>query len=555
MQVLLATFVVQSFGLMVPIFTQVVIDKVLVHHSLSTLNVVATAFLAVITFEFLLNLARNYVFVHTANRIDAKLGSKLFSHLMALPMSYFENRKVGNIITRIRELDSIREFITQKSVSVVLDMIFGFVFVIAMGIYSLKLLAIVLGFVLVNAILFVSITPQLRKRLEDKFIQGAKSNSFLVEAITGILTIKGLSIEGQLKKKWEDHLGNFLRSNFNLTNFSHISSSFSTLFNKLMTLSILFVGVSLVIDKQITVGQLIAFQMFSGQFAGPIMRLVGLWNELQQNLLAVDRLGDILNSPSENMGSNNLTLPKIRGELKIKDLSFRYRPDTPDVLKKLNLTLNQGESLGLVGRSGSGKSTITKLIQRLYLPNQGQIILDGVDIRHLDSGWLRYNIGVVLQENYLFSGTIKENILSAAPDASAERMIEAARLAGADEFISAFPMGYDTEIGERGSSLSGGQRQRIALARALITNPRILILDEATSALDYESEELIMNNLEKIMRNRTVIIIAHRLRTVRNCSKIIALDDGQIIEEGNHNELMNSKGYYYTLNSEQKKIS
>jgi len=470
-------------------------------------------------------------------------------------MSYFENRKVGNIITRIRELDSIREFITQKSVSVILDLLFGFVFVIAMGFYSFKLLGIVLGFVMVNALLFVAITPLLRKRLEEKFKQGAKSNSFLVEAITGILTIKGLSIEGQLLKKWDGYLGDFLKASFNLTNFSHISSSLSTLFNKLMTLSILFVGVGLVIEKQITVGQLIAFQMFTGQFAGPIMRLVGLWNELQQNLLAVDRLADILNCPTENSGSSNLTLPKIKGEIVIKNLNFKYRPDTPEVLKNINFSINKGESLGLVGRSGSGKSTITKLIQRLYLPNQGQIILDGIDIRHLDTSWLRFNIGVVLQENYLFSGTVRDNIISAAPEASTDRMIEAARLAGADEFISAFPMGYDTEIGERGSSLSGGQKQRIALARALITNPRILILDEATSALDYESEELIMRNLEQIMTDRTVIIIAHRLRTVRKCSKIIALDDGRVIEEGSHEDLMDSKGYYYSLNREQKKLN
>lgn len=550
-EILLASFIVQLFGLVTPLFTQVILDKVLVHQSISTLNVIAVAFIAVIVFELLLNLVRNYIFIHTTSKIDSKLGSKLFYHLISLPLVYFENRKVGNIIARVRELDQIREFIANKSVTVILDILFSFVFVIMMFMYSVKLTLIAVGFVFIIGILYFFITPELRRRLEEKFQMGAQSNSYLVESVTGMQTVKSLAIEGSMQKKWEGYLSSYVESGFKLTNLSNTLSALSSLLQKLMTLAILYFGVGLVIEQQLSVGQLIAFQMFANQFSNPILRLVGLWNEFQQTLLSVDRLGDILNSPTENVNKKAITLPRVNGDVRFENVSFKYNPNAPQVLNSFCLDVKAGESIGLVGRSGSGKSTLTKLIQRLYIANEGAIFIDGVDIRHMNPSWLRQNIGVVLQDNYLFSGTIKENIEFALPGSPMANIIRAARIAGADEFISELPEGYDTLVGERGSSLSGGQRQRIAIARALISNPKVLIFDEATSALDYESEKIIQNNMNAIKQGRTMFIVAHRLSTVKECSRIVVMDKGNIVEIGTHDELLNKRGYYYALYTKQ----
>lgn len=546
-EILIASFIVQLFGLVTPLFTQVILDKVLVHQTLSTLNIIAVAFIAVIFFEFFLNLVRNYIFIHTTSKIDSKLGSKLFYHLISLPLVYFENRKVGNIIARVRELDQIREFIANKSVTVLLDVLFSFVFVIIMFMYSVKLTLIAIGFVFIIGVLYFFITPELRRRLEEKFQMGAQSNSYLVESVTGMQTVKSLAIEGSMQKKWEGYLSNYVESGFKLTNLSNTLSALSSLLQKLMTLSILYFGVGLVIEQQLSVGQLIAFQMFANQFSNPILRLVGLWNEFQQTLLSVDRLGDILNSPTENINKKAITLPKINGDIRFENVSFKYNPNSPQVLNNFSLSIKTGESIGLVGRSGSGKSTLTKLIQRLYIALQGAIFIDGVDIRHMNPSWLRQNIGVVLQDNYLFSGSIKENIEVTFTGTSMANIIRASKIAGADEFISELPQGYDTMVGERGSSLSGGQRQRIAIARAILSNPKILIFDEATSALDYESEKIIQNNMSAIKQGRTMFIVAHRLSTVKDCSKIVVMDKGNIVEIGTHDELMNKKAYYYKL--------
>lgn len=551
-EILIASFVIQLFGLVTPLFTQVVLDKVLVHHSLSTLNVIAVAFGAVIIFEMLLSLSRNYIFAHTTSKIDARLGAMLFDHLIKLPMIYFENRKVGNIVARVRELDSIREFIANKSVTVLLDMLFSVVFVIMMLLYSVKLTLVALGFVTIIATLYFFATPRLRARLEDKFQMGARSNSYLVESITGISTVKSLAIEGSMQRLWEDFLAKYVKSSFELSNLSNILSGIANALSKLMTLAILYLGVGLVIENKLSVGQLIAFQMFAGQFSAPIMRLVGLWNEFQQALLSVDRLGDILNTPKEQENGNAITLSEIKGSVKFDNVSFKYSPNSPTVLQNFSLEVKPNTSIGIVGRSGSGKSTLTRLLQRLYYANEGAIYIDGVDIRHMNPSWLRQNIGVVLQDSYLFSGSVKENIAYAYPSASMDLILQASKVAGADEFISMLPEGYDTLVGERGSSLSGGQKQRIAIARAILTNPRILIFDEATSALDYESEKIISNNLSAIKKNRTVFIVAHRLSTVKECNEIIVLDKGKLIERGDHESLMKQCGYYYFLNKQQE---
>lgn len=473
-----------------------------------------------------------------------------------MPFTYFENRKVGNIITRVRELDQIREFITNKSISVILDLFFSFVFLIMMLIYSRILTFIVILFVIVIGLLYLIITPELRERLEKKFQMGAQSNSYLVESVTGIQTVKSLAIEGSMQKKWEDYLAKFISSSFQLSNMGNIANAFSNMLQKAMTIAILYFGVKLVISNKLTIGQLIAFQMFSNQFSGPVLRLVNLWNEFQQCLLGIDRLGDILNTPVEIQPSQSITLPHINGAVKFDNICFKYSPNAPYAISNFKFFIKPGMSVGLVGRSGSGKSTITKLIQKLYLPNEGTIYIDGVDVRQMNPAWLRYNIGVVLQENYLFAGSIRDNISLPKPDASIEQIMHVAQMAGAHEFITEFPEGYETIVGERGSSLSGGQRQRIAIARALITNPRIFIMDEATSALDYESERIILNNMDKITKDRTTFIIAHRLSAVRNCDVILVMDKGHIIEAGSHEELIEKpKGYYRFLYSQQEGVN
>ena len=552
-EVLMASFVIQLFGLVTPLFTQVILDKVLVHHSISTLDVLAIAFLVVTVFDFLLNFMRNYVFVHTTSKIDAKLGAKLYHHLLALPFGYFVVRQVGNIIARVRELDQIRSFIANKSVTVLLDVLFSFVFLAVMFMYSVQLTLLVVGFVVVIATIYLFATPQFRERLNEKFNMGAEQNSFLVESVTGVETVKSLALEGAMQKRWEDKLADYISASFKLSNFGFMLGGLSGMFQKLMTISILYFGVMMVMRGELTVGQLIAFQMFANQFSGPVLRLVNLWNEFQQTLLSVDRLGDILNTPTEQRNEKAITLSQIRGEITFNKVCFAYKPGSSMVLKDLSFTIKAGMSVGIIGRSGSGKSTITKIIQRLYMPTEGVVFVDGVDIRHFDPKWYRTMIGVVLQENYLFKGTIKENIAMARPNASMDEIIRVARISGADQFVSEFPEGYDTEVGERGSTLSGGQRQRVAIARALLVNPRILIFDEATSALDYESERIINANLEKIKQGRTTIIIAHRLSTVKDCDVIIALDKGEIVEAGTHEELMRKEGYYHHLYTQQSR--
>jgi len=552
LEVLMASFVIQLFGLVTPLFTQVILDKVLVHHSLTTLDVLAVAFLAVTLFDFLLNYMRNYIFVHTTSKIDAKLGAKLYNHLLSLPFGYFVVRQVGNIIARVRELDQIRNFIANKSVTVFLDVLFSFVFLAVMFLYSVDLTLMVMGFVFVIGIVYFFATPKFRRKLEEKFDMGAEQNAFLVESVTGVETVKSLALEGAMQKRWEDKLADYISASFNLSNFGFILGGFTGMVQKLMTISILYFGVLQVIEGNLTVGQLIAFQMFANQFSGPVLRLVNLWNEFQQTLISIDRLGDILNMPPEQKNEKAITLAQLRGDIAFNKVNFSYKPGGQMVLKDLSFSIQAGMSVGIIGRSGSGKSTVAKMIQRLYIPNDGQVMVDGVDISHFNPKWFRTLIGVVLQENYLFRGSIKDNISMAKPSATMDEIVSVARISGADEFISGLPEGYDTDVGERGSTLSGGQRQRVAIARALITNPRILIFDEATSALDYESEKIINKNLVNIKKGRTTIIIAHRLSTVKDCDVIIAMDKGQIVEAGTHDELMKKKGYYHHLYSQQE---
>lgn len=551
-EVILVSFFLQLFALVTPLFFQVVMDKVLVHKGFTTLNVLAFGFFVVVSFEALLGGIRNYVFVHTTNRVDVELGARLFNHLMALPLAYFEARQVGQNVARVRELDTIRNFITGTALTLVIDLSFTFVFIAVMWFYSPALTMIVLATIPLYVLLSVFITPILRHRLNEKFKYGAANQAFLTESVTGVQTVKAMAVEPQMQRRWEDQQANYVHASFRSQNLSNVAGQIAGFINKMMTLGIIWLGAHLVIDGAITVGQLVAFNMLAGRVSGPILKLVQLWQDFQQAGISIERLGDILNSPREpGYNPNRSTLPTLDGNVTFEHIRFRYRHDGPVILDELNLNVKAGEVVGIVGRSGSGKSTLTKLIQRLYIPESGRVLIDGVDLTMVDTTWLRKKIGVVLQENFLFSRSIRENIALSNPGLPMEQVVQAAKLAGAHEFIVDLPEGYDNPVGEQGCNLSGGQRQRLAIARALITNPKILIFDEATSALDYESERIIQDNMSSICKGRTVFIIAHRLSTVRHCDRIIVVDKGRIIESGSHDELIEQNGYYNKLHSYQ----
>lgn len=549
-EAILASLFIQIFALVTPLFIQIIVDKVLPHYAVSTLQVVGLAFLVVILFDGLLNFMRNYLLYHTANKIDASLGAKVYRHLLSLPFRYFEIRKVGSIIARIRELENLRQFMTSISLTILLDTIFSVVFIVMMLIYSIFLTIIVLIFTGIVALISYFSTPFIKQRLDERFQKGAHMHAFLVESITGIQTVKALAIEGKMMKNWEDHLGQYILSSFKLSNLANAVFSVSQTLQKLMILIVIYLGVSQVFENKLTIGQLIAFQMFAAQLTMPILRLVHMWQDFQQAKLSLERLGDIINTPAEVSGGA-IKLSDIRGEIVFKNVSFKYSIDLPEVLKNISFKIEPGMLVGIVGRSGSGKSTIGKLIQRLYLPTEGTILIDGVDIKQIDPLFLRSKIGVVLQENFLFSGTVKENIGIAKPQATMEEIISAAKLVGAHEFISEMPLGYDTLIEERGESLSGGQKQRIAIARALIIKPRILILDEATSALDYESEKLIYETVRKLKGKLTILFISHRLSFMKECDLILVIDKGKLVEIGTHDILMKNKGLYAYLYNQQ----
>jgi len=545
-QVLLMSLIIQLIALATPLFFQVITDKVLVHQATTTLNVLAIGLFTTIVFDTVLSWIRSYVFSHTSSRIDVRLGSQLFGHLSKLPSAYFAVRRVGDSVARVRELENIRNFLTNNSITLILDVLFSFVFIGVMLYYSPKLTLIALTSLPLYALISYLITPVLRNKLDDKFKKGAENQSFLVESLSGIDTIKSLSLEPAFHKSWDKKLAAYVQSSFNVTVLSSAAGACVNAISKLTSLAIMWVGASMVMDNQITIGQLIAFNMLSGQVANPIMRIANLWGEFQQVGISMERLGDILNTyPENNIGKTPIN--QMRGEIVLKDVQFKYKVDGKLILHGVNLHIPPNQTIGLVGRSGSGKSTLTKLIQGLYAPFAGAVIIDGLDIASVDPTSLRTRIGVVLQENYLFNRSIRDNIALAKPTASIEQVIAASQLAGAHEFIGALTEGYDTIIEERGVSLSGGQRQRIAIARALITNPKILIFDEATSALDYESEKIIQDNMAQISEGRTVIIIAHRLSAVRHADTIYVMDVGEVKESGSHEQLLAQDGLYAYL--------
>ncbi len=543
--VLVASFFIQLFALVTPLFFQIVIDKVLVHKGMSTLTVIVIGLAGIGVFEVTLQYLRSYALSHTTSRIDVELGSSLFDHLLRLPLSYFETRAAGQTVARVRELETIRSFLTGQGLSSGIDLLFTFVFVAVLLAYSTTLTAIVLLSIPFYLAIAMLIRPLLREKVNERFNTGAASQQFLVEAIVGIHTLKAAAVEPSLRNQWEEKLAAYVKTSFQAVMLSSLGQNAIQFVSKATTALVLFFGAVAVINGELTVGGLIAFNMIMGQVTAPILRLSQLWQDFQQVQISVQRLGDILNSAPESQRLAHANLPPARGAIKLSNVVFRYHPNGPETLKGIDLDIPAGQVLGIVGPSGSGKSTLTKLIQRLYRPERGQILIDGLDIGQIDTAWLRRQTGVVLQESTLFNRSIHDNIALASPAMPRTHVIAVARLAGADEFISRLPLGYDTRIEERGANLSGGQRQRIAIARALATQPRILILDEATSALDYESESSIQTNMRQIVHGRTVIIIAHRLAAVRNCDRIIAIEDGRITEDGTHGDLVGRSGGFY----------
>ncbi|MES2207956.1 MAG: type I secretion system permease/ATPase [Pseudomonadota bacterium] len=546
-EVILVSFVLHVFSLLTPLFFQVIMDKVLVHRALTTLQVVGSGLIILSLFEIVMKNLRTYVFSNVTSKIDVELGSKLFRHLLGLPLNYFQSRRSGDSVARVYELENIRNFLTGHSLTLILDAFFSIIFISVMLFYSVKLTLVVIVSIPLYFITSLLFVPVLKKRLEERFMRNAENQSFLVETLNGIDTVKSMAVEPEWARQWDRQLAVYVQASFKTTVLASIASSGIEIISKAVSIAIMWMGAYSVINGELSIGALIAFNMLSTQVSAPILRIAQLLTEFQQISISMERLGDILNTRTE-LSDNRPNLPKIVGKIHFNDVTFRYKPDLPPVLSGLNIAINAGETIGIVGRSGSGKSTLTRLVQRLYLPEKGQIFIDDIDIGLVEASSLRRQIGVVQQGNLLFNRSIKANIALSHPAASIEQVMQAAYLAGAHTFITELPEGYDTIVSEQGASLSGGQRQRIAIARAILSDPRILIFDEATSALDYESEQLIQKHMESICQNRTVLIIAHRLSTVRHAHRILVMDKGQIIEEGTHDVLLlKADGLYAKL--------
>jgi ATP-binding cassette, subfamily B, bacterial len=551
-EVLLASFTLQLLGLTTPLITQVVIDKVMVQESLPTLDVMAIALLLVALFESILGILRLFIFTHTARRLDLSLSAQLFRHLMRLPLAYFESRRVGDTVARVQELEQIRQFLTGTALTVILDSIFAVVYLALMFYYNIQLTFVALAVLPLFAALTIVATPILRNWLNETFNRSADSQSFLVETVTGIHSVKAHAAEPVARDRWEGLFARFIRTGFKASTTSNISSNIGDFLTNFSSLLILWFGAKLVIEQKLTIGQLVAFQMLSGRVTGPLLRLVQLWQNLQQVLLSVDRIGDILNVAPEAEPGTGLVLPPLKGQVTFEQVFFRYQPNVEPVLKGISFNVEPGQFVGIVGRSGSGKSTLSKLLQRLYQIESGRILIDGFDIKSADLASLRQQTSVVLQEDFLFNGSILENITLGNPDISAEQVVEAARLAVAHDFISQLPYGYENNVGERGTALSGGQRQRIALARLFLSQAPILVLDEATSALDSETEQQVLQNLQKISAGRTVFLIAHRFAPLKRADLILVLEQGIIAERGTHSQLLQQKGLYWSLYQRQQ---
>jgi subfamily B ATP-binding cassette protein HlyB/CyaB len=547
-EVLIASLFVQIIALITPLIFQVVIDKVLTHRTLSTLDVMVVALLGASIFEVALGAMRHFLLSHTTNRVDVELGSKLFKHLLHLPLAYFESRRSGDTVARVRELDNARNFLTGQALTSWLDVLFVMVYLSVMLYYSVALTMVVIAALPIFWGASALITPVLRKKLEDKFSLGADNQTYLVETVTSMETLKSLAVEPQWQREWDRRLSGYMQTSFEGGHLGNATHQFINLTSKLLTVALLWLGARLVIEGQLTVGGLIAFNMLSGRVNAPILKLSSLWQDYTQMKVSIKRLGDIMNAPTEpTFKANLMSQPTIQGRVTFEHVAFRYCAQAPEVLSDLSFDVQVGEVVGIVGVSGAGKTTMMRLIQRLYIPQRGRILIDGMDLNIVSATWLRRQMGVVGQDTQLFNRSVRENISLVDASLGMDAITGAAKLAGAHDFIVQLPQGYDTVIGERGSKLSGGQRARIAIARALVRSPQVLLLDEATASLDYESEYLIHNNMSAIFKGRTVFIVAHRLSTLRLVDRILVVERGRLIETGHHNSLLEQNGRYASL--------
>lgn len=551
-ETLAASAFIQLFALVTPLVFMLVIDKVLSHNSMSTLTVLLFALVVVTIFDVVLNGLRSYLMSHTTSRIDLDLAVRTFRKLLNLPLGYFESRRVGDTIARMRELETVRHFMTGSGLTLILDLAFVVLFLIVMFLFS-KLLTLIV--VIALPLFFMAsylMTPLLKDKLDDKYALGAENQSFLVEAVSGIETVKSAAAEPWLRQKWEAQMTAYNKAGFAGGTLATFTNQFINLLSKVLVVVLLGVGANLVMAGALTVGQLIAFNMLSGRVTAPIVRLSQIWQELQQMRISTERVADVLDAQEELSFAANRTMPPaLTGQVAIEKMSFRYQPDGAEILKDVDVTVKPGQVVGIIGSSGSGKTTLVKLLQRLYVPEQGRITMDGMNLATIGGDWLRQQVGVVAQDCVLFDVSVRENIALGLPEASMEEITYAAQLAGAHEFIVALPQGYDTLVGERGGHLSAGQRQRIAIARALVSNPKILILDEATSNLDYESEQAIRENMKTICKGRTVFIVTHRISSLDQVDMVLTIEDGRIIEQGTPKQLLKKKGRYAQLHTIQ----
>ncbi len=548
-EVLIASLTLQILGLGSPVLTQVIIDKAMVQQSVSTLDVMLVGLVCIAIFEAVLGMLRIYTFTHTARRIDLSLSSQVFRHLMQLPLAYFEARRVGDTVARVQEMNNIRNFLTGTALTVILDAIFVVVYLALMVYYNVTLTMAALAVIPFFSILILVSTPIIRKWLNESFNRNADRQSFLVETVTGIHAVKAHTAERTARERWEGLLARYVRTDFKAATASNITGHISTFFSSLSYLIILGVGAHLAIQQKLTVGELVAFQMLSNRVTSPILRLIQLWQNLQQVLLSVERLGDILNSSPET--ESGLALPAVEGRVTFDNVVFRYRPDQEPILRGVSFDIKPGMFVGIVGRSGSGKSTLSKLLQGLYQPESVRILIDGYDVKIADLNSLREQMAVVLQDDYLFNSSVLENIILNNPEIPPAKIIQAAKLAAAHDFISELPQGYETNVGERGMALSGGQRQRVALARMFLSQAPVLILDEATSALDSETEQMVLQNLKSVASDRTLFMIAHRFKPLKRADLILVMDKGVLVEQGTHTELVEKQGLYWSLYQRQ----
>ena len=544
-EMVLGAFLLQLLGIVTPVFTQVIIDKVIGQQGIATLTVLGNGLIFAAVFVCLMSIARKRLETDIAAKVDVILGSQLMHHLLALPLRYFQVRRVGDTLTRVSALNSIREFLTGSTITALLDGVFSIIFFGLMAYYSWQLTMLALLALPLYLVQNILVTPVYRKRLEEYWQAGARSNAFLVETVTGVQTVKALALEHRFINQWEELLAASLSRSFGSFKLGMLVNTGTSAVQNFSTLLILLVGGHMVMDGRLTIGQLIAFQMLARQGSEPLLRLSSMWQKAQQAMLSVKRLGDIMNTRPET--ASGTVLPKLSGAIEFRHVSFAYDAGQPPAVDDVSFCIEPGQQVGIVGGSGSGKSTISKLIEQLYLPAQGEVLVDGIDLNRLDRHWYRSRLGVVQQENILFRGTIRDNIAFGRPNASIEAVARAAVIAGAHEFIVDLPEGYDTQVGEQGDRLSGGQKQRIAIARALLMEPGILIFDEATSALDYHTESLVMKNMKAMAGGRTMVIIAHRLSWVKHCDKILVMHKGRLVEQGTHQELVEQKGEYYRL--------